>query len=600
MAEVRPDLAAQWHPTQNGDLTPADVVAGTGSNLWWKCPEGPDHEWQASGANRTKGSGCPFCRGLKVSVTNSLATVSPELAAQWHPMKNGELTPAGVVAGTNKKLWWQCPAGPDHEWQAAGNDRIGGNGCPFCRGLKASVTNSLAEVRPDLAAQWHPTLNGDLTRAGVVASTERKLWWKCAEGPDHEWQASGANRTKVSGCPFCRGVMASVTNSLATVSPELAAQWHPMKNGELTPAGVVAGTNKKLWWKCPEGPDHEWQASGASRTKGGGCPFCAGQRVSVTNSVASIPDLAAQWHPTKNGDLTPADVVAGTNKKLWWQCPEGPDHEWQAKGNTRMGGNGCPFCAGYQVSVTNNVASIPDLAAQWHPTKNGELTPAGVVAGTHSALWWKCAEGPDHEWQASGANRTKGRGCPFCGGKRVSVTNSLATVSPELAAQWHPTRNGDLTPADVVAGTNKKLWWQCAEGPDHEWQAAGNTRMGGSGCPSCAEYGYNPAKTGAVYLLCGDEWGKVGISNVLEQRLAQHAIAGAFGRLVAAVTFTDGATPVRIERALCDLIAERTTKRVMRGVSGYTESFPAELLGEVQAELLRLLAELPATDWEML
>ena len=116
-----PDLATEWHPTKNGDLTPDTVVAGSNKKAWWKCPEGPDHEWEASLDHRTKskGTGCPCCSGYKVSVTNSLATLYPELAAEWHQTKNGDLTPDTVVAGSHEKFWWKCPKGQDHEWEGA-------------------------------------------------------------------------------------------------------------------------------------------------------------------------------------------------------------------------------------------------------------------------------------------------------------------------------------------------------------------------------------------------------------------------------------------------------------------------------------------------
>ena len=39
------------------------------------------------------------------------------------------------------------------------------------------------------------------------------------------------------------------------------------------------------------------------------------------------PDLAKQWHPTKNGTLTPADVTLHSGKKVWWMYDKG--HEWQ-------------------------------------------------------------------------------------------------------------------------------------------------------------------------------------------------------------------------------------------------------------------------------
>jgi hypothetical protein len=101
-------------------------------------------------------------------------------------------------------------------------------------------------------------------------------------------------------------------NCLATVAPEVAAQWHPTKNGDVTPSDVVANENRKYWFKCDVHWDHEWEATLCDRASGGtGCPCCVNRKASETNSLASLkPAAAARWHPTKNGDLTPDDVVA--------------------------------------------------------------------------------------------------------------------------------------------------------------------------------------------------------------------------------------------------------------------------------------------------
>jgi len=53
-----------------------------------------------------------------------------------------------------------------------------------------------------------------------------------------------------------------------------------------------------------------------------------------------------------------------------------------------------------------------ELAKEWHPTKNEDLLPSGVTAGTHKKVWWRCKKG--HEWHASIAKRNKGNGCPVC------------------------------------------------------------------------------------------------------------------------------------------------------------------------------------------
>ena len=89
LQETHPQVAEQWHPDKNGDLTPSQVVAGSRKKVGWKCDEGPDHEWDATIVQRTRrGSGCPCCRGLKVSVTNSLASLYPELSKEWHPERS--------------------------------------------------------------------------------------------------------------------------------------------------------------------------------------------------------------------------------------------------------------------------------------------------------------------------------------------------------------------------------------------------------------------------------------------------------------------------------------------------------------------------------
>ena len=413
----------------------------------------------------------------------------------------------------------------------------------------------------------------------------------------HSATTSTSNHPQVPNVPVTDHLRPKPGRSLAEVRPDLADQWHPVLNGELRPENVSASTNRKLWWKCPEGPDHEWQAPGCNRVAGRGCPFCRGFAASVTNNVASVPMLAAQWHPFRNGQLRPEEVVARTTKKLWWRCPEGPDHEWQARGSNRVNGAGCPFCAGQRASQTNSLARYRELAVQWHPSRNGELMPRDVVAGSHKKVWWKCPNGPDHEWQAAPQNRMKATGCPFCRGLYPSVTNSVASV-PELAAQWHPTRNGQLQPEDVVAGTSRRLWWQCSKGPNHEWRATGNSRMSGRGCPFCAERGYNPSKPGALYILCGREWGKVGISNVLTQRLAKHAAGETFGSAVLTVQFGDGTLPPEVERSLLTFIVSRTSERSPR-IDGFTESFPARMRDDVINELLRILKDVPEDEWSL-
>lgn len=364
---------------------------------------------------------------------------------------------------------------------------------------------SLAEARPDLAAQWDYERNGDLTPEQVHVGTNKRAHWVCNNGPDHKWDMPVDKRTgRGDGCPFCSNKRVSVTNSLATLYPEIAAEWHPTANGGLTPSDVVPGSNKTVTWRCSKDQSHVWPTRVVARTRGYGCPYCARVRCSPATSLASVsPDIAAQWHPTRNPGLTPEDVAARSMRRVWWKCPNGPDHEWSTPVDARGGqGQGCPFCLGRRLSVTNSLATLyPELAAQWHPTKNGDLSPSDVVSGSNRRVWWKCTQGPDHEWEASVIHRKHAPECPFCGGFRASVTNSVASLLPEVAAQWHPVMNGDLTPDEVVAGSNKRYWWKCPNGPDHEWQEQPNIRKT-SGCPFCS--GRRPSVTNSLETLFPD------------------------------------------------------------------------------------------------
>ena len=213
-------------------------------------------------------------------------------------------------------------------------------------------------------------------------------------------------------------------NDLATNNPKLTKEWHPTRNSTLKPFDVTSGSNKKIWWLGVCG--HEWQAVIKNRSTGVGCPICAGKQVLLGfNDLASLhPTLAAEWHPTKNGALSPYNVTVSSGKKVWWQCSQG--HEWEDTIYHRTAGRGCVVCNQPQkqqrriqslIKKNGSLASTyPGLATEWHPTKNGDLLPSQVSRGSHQKVWWLSNCG--HEWQAVVLDRVRGRGCPVCGRKK--------------------------------------------------------------------------------------------------------------------------------------------------------------------------------------
>jgi hypothetical protein len=222
--------------------------------------------------------------------------------------------------------------------------------------------SSVVADDPRMLTLWDADSNGGIDPGAVGARSSHRKWWRCPVAEDHRWAAPPAAIARslskgFTGCPCCAGRKLSVTNSFAARYPEGVALWHPTANGDLTPDQVLGGSPDPVWWKCPVGPDHEWQVSPLVLGKMSlaharrGCPFCAGKRASVTNSIATHPQLAAEWHPTANGDLRADGVVAGTGAKLWWRCVENPEHVWQATGANRVRGRSCPQCTRHLRSV---------------------------------------------------------------------------------------------------------------------------------------------------------------------------------------------------------------------------------------------------------
>lgn len=429
-----------------------------------------------------------------VDPTRSVAALFPGVVAAWHPTKNGDLRPDLLGPKSDRFIWLRCDAAPDHEWYICTTHatRVDGR-CPYCAGKRASSTSSLAALFPALSREWHPTANGEKTPDMVTPGSAFHATWRCLDFPqDHIWRSAVCNRTnRLSGCPFCRKDTGAPSEQLDRARPEIAAEWHGKKNRSLRPSSVTVRSVRVVWWRCPHG--HEWRGSIVRRCRDSlGCPQCAHRIASPEFNLATQrPDIAGQWHPKKNGALRPEDVLPTSHRRVWWRCDAAPDHEWRAQIELRTRrGSRCPFCTGRRADATTSLAATrPDLAQQWHPTRNGDLRPEDVKAGSSVHVWWKCDAGPDHEWRAMPSHRSKAAnatGCPACAGRQLSVTNALTTVAPRIARQWHPTRNRDITPRDIHAGSNAYAWWRCVLG--YEWRAPICHRTSrGHGCAVCRE-----------------------------------------------------------------------------------------------------------------
>lgn len=488
LAVKNPELARQWHPTKNDSLTPFDVYANSHKKAWWQCEHG--HEWKSVIASRKRDQAgtypCPICtnrqHGSQSRYGTVLADFNPGLAAEWHPTKNGELQPGDVPPKSGRKAWWKCVKG--HEWKAVIASRANGMGCPYCSNRLVDSSNSLSTTYPAVAAEWHPDKNHPLTPEAVTFGTGRKVWWRCKKG--HEWRASIPSRTSLgTKCPYCCNQKVGYGNSLGDTNPALAEEWAQDLNGDLTPFDVTPSSSKVYWWRCIRG--HKWRSSLANRSAGKGCARCAGRTSRLEVRLycelgAIFPKVA--WASRVGGMqvdlLLPKQKIGLEIDGSYW-------HRGKAK-RDREKTNRLEAAGLKMIRLREKpLRRFRPTDVVFPTTKISKATIDEVLDSIRKLVPKEKLPGRRIEWYlrqddfvAKERYREVAASLPA-----PPPDRSLAVMNPELASEFHPTKNAPLTPADFHMTSARKAWWLCANG--HEWKAAVANRTAGRGCPLCAK-----------------------------------------------------------------------------------------------------------------
>ena len=548
MATTAPEKVKYWHPEKNLPLTPYLITAFSNKRYWWKCPD-CGHEWRTDASSmRSSCPKCSseyrisFGEKAVAFYLSQITEVIENYRAPYLGKRELDiyLPSVSIAVEFDGRFWHKNKATDENKNQKCKEMgieliRIREVGCPDidgCQcisvdhndnvGLSNAINKivdrvsskllinsdisvdverdtalilekkylsrkegSLAVNNPELAAELHPIKNGTLNAETIPCYSNKKVWWlgKCG----HEWKATVGSRTSGRMCPYCTNrYVLKGENDFATTDPELASEWHPIKNGNLYPSDVTRGYDKKVWWlgKC----GHEWEAVVYSRTaeRGRGCPYCARRSVlpGFNDLKSCYPEIAAEWHPSKNGYLSPDQILPQSNKKYWWLGKCG--HEWDAPASNRVNGRGCPICSGKRILIGFNdlESQFPMIAAEWHPVKNLPLTPTMITSKSNKKVWW--LDNLGHEWQAIVHDRTdRGNGCPYCGNKKVLAGfNDLQSRYPEIAKDWDYSLNPEK-PFEIMYGSQKVRHWVCLN-CGNRWESTVWYRtIAGHGCKIC-------------------------------------------------------------------------------------------------------------------
>ncbi len=303
LASTHPQLALEMYEDFSHKYS-----AGSHNKVKWICQKG--HVYSASIRSRAlRNTGCGICSGNQSErYVNDLATTHPLIADEAY-----QWDPSTLSAGSGKKRQWKCKKG--HIYLSPVSTRVGmKSDCLVCLNRRVLIGfNDLATIRPDIAKEafgWNP-------KEVTIGSSSAKLQWRCDKG--HLYTSTVNSRIgNNSGCSICSNHKCLPGyNDLETTHPNLAIEaygWDPTK--------IVAGTARRLKWKCING--HIWIATGNSRVAGSksGCPSCAkfGFRPSDLGYIYFIENEA--WNMFQIGITNSPDVRLNSHKKLGWQVLE--------------------------------------------------------------------------------------------------------------------------------------------------------------------------------------------------------------------------------------------------------------------------------------
>ena len=494
-------LMSEWDYEKNNalGLYPEKLLYKSNKKAWWKCIRG--HSWEMEIYRRTEGRNCPYCANKRVLIGyNDLKTLFPGIAKEWHAERNEGIDLLDCVVGSAKKVWWRC-SGCGCEWVASIRSRTQRfSGCPECARIKGGKARHRTNLRngvslngSKLLEEWDYERNAR-EPSDYLSGSNEKVWWKCKKC-GYRWEARVANRTILSrGCPCCANrVVVPGKNDLGTIRPELAKEWHPSKNGKLSPSQVSPGSARKVWWLCSQG--HEYEASLLHRSHGTNCPFCNSGRQTSFAEQAVFYYIKQVFPDAKNRVLG----IIGRRMELDIYIPslktaiEYDGEFWHKDEDLERERFKYRECLSHGIKLhrirEGGLSNVPDIADyEWHKANLGDKAELSMMIrhlldklDSRSNFWTRkrlCFHSPvdvdvkrDEFKIRQYMQNLKGE--------------SLADLYPILSEEWNYEKNGTLTPKMFKPGSTQKVWWRCRE-CGYEWEAGIYRRAKGkTGCPTC-------------------------------------------------------------------------------------------------------------------
>lgn len=140
---------------------------------------------------------------MSARVYRNLRELAPHLVAEWDVERNGSNNLENFWNFRDDPPHWICSR--EHKWRMRWDARVDQKqNCPYCSGARVIPGETdLATKFPEIAENWHSTLNGDLKPTEVKPLSHKFVWWTCSEGHKEYRQQISKRTGRGTGCPEC-------------------------------------------------------------------------------------------------------------------------------------------------------------------------------------------------------------------------------------------------------------------------------------------------------------------------------------------------------------------------------------------------------------
>ncbi|MET8310756.1 zinc-ribbon domain-containing protein [Micromonospora sp. NPDC005173] len=509
--ETHPELSALFVANNTSPRRgPDKFTAGTNDICVWRCPACQKTFERAVCTHATRGL-CGPCGYAAVGVTRrqaprekALAVVLPEVAASFvQNLSWPDHTPATLFPRSTALCSWRCRCGATYEATVRQRTKSPDFGCGRCRRrgrslLELEVAHLLVAATGDQVEVDFPIDGGRaqaeridlfLPATGLYIDLDPAQWHSRPEQHAQDLRKSQTMaklgvryvRVRQSGTPPIPGESLVAGSKDSTEWFRVLAQWLSDQSMPCLPLSD-AQVSKSL-----QAARDEWKSVRDTPPEDSLANMFPDLAKELVENL-SRPEMSSEWLPAGSGD------------RCLWRCVT-CQHEWRTLVVSRTRSkSGCLRCAprnrAYKTRRNGTAPRVRDVAPHLLAEvvqildldEARDMEVGDLARGSSIRVLWKCQSCP-HQWAATVADRTSGRGCRPCGVRRRSNAEpgrSLSDLLPDVARGFienldHPDRG----PEQLPLGSQDRCRWRCPECQAETWEATVRDRTQRQGCGGC-------------------------------------------------------------------------------------------------------------------